>query len=160
MQCNIDTPGSLGDLRRQPQERHHDDGPRACRRPYRHVLISALNALCATRFPSERRPIRSPGMDRKFARGTCANLRRRRRRILDHRAKIDSSSEGMLEDFSLRSHLLLVDYTSRLFRDAKAVISSELTGIFKGGSSLPWPQPANAAARAAQSLRSPGRARS
>ncbi len=35
----------------------------------------------------------------------------------------------MLEGFSLGSYLLLVDYTGRLFRDGKAVISAELTGI-------------------------------
>jgi hypothetical protein len=35
----------------------------------------------------------------------------------------------MLEDFSLGSYLLLVDFTGRLFRDAEAVISSEMTGI-------------------------------
>ena len=35
----------------------------------------------------------------------------------------------MLEGFSLGSYLLLVDYTGRLFRDGKTVISAELTGI-------------------------------
>jgi hypothetical protein len=36
----------------------------------------------------------------------------------------------MLEGFSLGSHLLLVDYTGRLFRDGKSTISRKLTGIF------------------------------
>jgi hypothetical protein len=44
-------------------------------------------------------------------------------------AKPESSREGMLEGFSLGNYLLLVDYTGRLFRDSKAVISAELTGI-------------------------------
>ena len=35
----------------------------------------------------------------------------------------------MLEGMSLGSHLLLVDYTGRLFRDGKAAISAELSGI-------------------------------
>jgi hypothetical protein len=42
---------------------------------------------------------------------------------------VDSSREGMLEDFSLGSYLLFVDYTGRLFRGGKAVISAEVTGI-------------------------------
>ena len=37
----------------------------------------------------------------------------------------------MLEGFSLGSYLLLVDYTGRLFRDGKAVISAELAGILE-----------------------------
>ena len=32
--------------------------------------------------------------------------------------------EGMLEGFSLGNDLLLVDYTGRLFREGKAVISA------------------------------------
>ena len=46
----------------------------------------------------------------------------------------------MLEDFSLGSYLLLVDHTGRLFRDVKAVISSELTGILNrlGSTAESW----------------------
>lgn len=40
-----------------------------------------------------------------------------------------SSREGMLENFSLGSYLLLVDYTSRLCRAGKARLSREVTGI-------------------------------
>jgi hypothetical protein len=42
-----------------------------------------------------------------------------------------SSREGMLENFSLGSYLLLVDYTGRLCRTGKARISHELSGIFE-----------------------------
>ena len=42
--------------------------------------------------------------------------------IVDRR-RLDSSREGMLEGFSLGSYLLLVDYTGRLLREGKAVIS-------------------------------------
>jgi hypothetical protein len=48
---------------------------------------------------------------------------------IEDRHKLDSSREGMLEGFSLGSYLILVDYTGRLFRDGKAVISAELSGI-------------------------------
>ena len=34
----------------------------------------------------------------------------------------------MLEGFSLGSYLALVDYTGRLFREGKSVISAELSG--------------------------------
>ena len=46
----------------------------------------------------------------------------------------------MLEGFSLGSYLLLVDYTGRLFRDGKAVISAELAGILErlGSSAESW----------------------
>jgi hypothetical protein len=37
----------------------------------------------------------------------------------------------MLEGFSLGQYLLLVDHTGRLFREGKAAISAELTGIFQ-----------------------------
>ena len=49
---------------------------------------------------------------------------------IEDRRGLDSSREGMLEGFSLGSYLLLVDYTGRLFRDGKAAISAELSGIF------------------------------
>jgi REP element-mobilizing transposase RayT len=42
-----------------------------------------------------------------------------------------SSREGMLENFSLGSYLLLVDYTSRLCRPGKARLSGEVAGIFE-----------------------------
>ena len=35
----------------------------------------------------------------------------------------------MLQGFSLGNYLLLVDYTGRLFREGKSVISAELTAI-------------------------------
>ena len=37
----------------------------------------------------------------------------------------------MIEGFSLGSYLLLVDYTGRLFRDGKAMISQGIAGIFE-----------------------------
>jgi REP element-mobilizing transposase RayT len=49
---------------------------------------------------------------------------------IEDRRRLDSSREGMLEGLSLGSYLLLVDYTGRLFREGKAAISAELTGIF------------------------------
>jgi REP element-mobilizing transposase RayT len=48
---------------------------------------------------------------------------------IEDRRRLDSSREGMLEGLSLGSYLLLVDYTGRLFREGKAAISAELTGI-------------------------------
>ena len=39
-------------------------------------------------------------------------------------ARLDSAREGMIEGFSLGNYLLLVDYTGRLFREGKAVISA------------------------------------
>ncbi len=46
----------------------------------------------------------------------------------------------MLEGFSLGKYLLLVDFTGRLFRDGKAVISTELTGRLErlGSSADRW----------------------
>ncbi len=48
---------------------------------------------------------------------------------IEDRRQLDSSREGMLQGFSLGNYLLLVDYTGRLFREGKTVISAELTGI-------------------------------
>lgn len=48
---------------------------------------------------------------------------------LDDRRHKGSQREGMLENFSLGSYLLLVDYTSRLFRSGKARVSQEVAGI-------------------------------
>ncbi len=46
----------------------------------------------------------------------------------------------MLEGLSLGSYLLLVDYTGRLFRNGKAVISVELNGVLErlGSSVESW----------------------
>ena len=49
---------------------------------------------------------------------------------IEDRRAIDSGREGMLEGLSLGSYLLLVDYTGRLFRAGKAVITAELANIF------------------------------
>jgi REP element-mobilizing transposase RayT len=48
----------------------------------------------------------------------------------DRRGK-GSLREGMIENFSLGSYLLLVDYTSRLCRRGKARVSSDLAGILQ-----------------------------
>jgi hypothetical protein len=50
---------------------------------------------------------------------------------IEDRRRVDSPREGMLEGVSLRSYLLLVDYTGRMFRDGKAVISAKLSGILE-----------------------------
>jgi hypothetical protein len=42
---------------------------------------------------------------------------------IEDRRRIDSTREGMIEGFSLGSYLLLVDYSGRLFREGKALIS-------------------------------------
>ena len=59
---------------------------------------------------------------------------------IEDRRALDSSREGMLEGFSLGSYLALVDYTGRLFREGKALISSELSGILErlGSSVESW----------------------
>ncbi len=43
--------------------------------------------------------------------------------------KKGSAREGMLENFSLGSYFLLVDWTSRLYRNGKARLSQEVAGI-------------------------------
>ena len=50
---------------------------------------------------------------------------------IEDRHKLESRREGMLEGFSLGSYLLLVDYTGRMFREGKATISAELSGILE-----------------------------
>ena len=50
---------------------------------------------------------------------------------IEDRRTIDSRREGMIEGLSLGGYLLLVDYTGRLFRTGKAVISAELSHIFE-----------------------------
>jgi REP element-mobilizing transposase RayT len=59
---------------------------------------------------------------------------------VEDRRKVDSSREGMLEGFSLGNYLLLVEHTGRLFRDGKAVITAELSGILEriGSSAETW----------------------
>jgi hypothetical protein len=49
---------------------------------------------------------------------------------IEDRRRMDSTREGMLEGFSLGSYLRLVDYSGRLFREGKAMISRELAEIF------------------------------
>ncbi len=48
---------------------------------------------------------------------------------IEVRRNVDSSREGMLDGFSLGNYLLLIDFTGRLFREDKAVVSADLTGI-------------------------------
>jgi hypothetical protein len=50
---------------------------------------------------------------------------------IEDRRDLDSAREGMIAGFSLGSYLLLVDYTGRLFRHGKAVISADLAGVFE-----------------------------
>ncbi len=50
---------------------------------------------------------------------------------IEDRRRLDSLREGMNERFSQGNYLLLVEYTGRLFRDGKALISSELAGVFE-----------------------------
>ncbi len=59
---------------------------------------------------------------------------------IEDRRGLDSMREGMLEGFSLGNYLLLVDYTGRLFREGKAMISAELAGILErlGSNSENW----------------------
>ena len=59
---------------------------------------------------------------------------------IEDRSEVDSSRVGMLHGFALGSYLALVDYTGRLFRDGKAVISAELAGILErlGSSAEGW----------------------
>ncbi len=49
---------------------------------------------------------------------------------IEDRRRMDSTREGMLENFSLGSYLMLVDYTGRLFREGKATISREVAETF------------------------------
>jgi hypothetical protein len=59
---------------------------------------------------------------------------------IEDRRRIDSSREGMLEGLPLGSYLMLVDYTGRLFREGKAMISREVAAIFErlGTSAETW----------------------
>jgi hypothetical protein len=59
---------------------------------------------------------------------------------IEDRRKLGSPREGMVEGFSLGNYLLLVDYTGRLLREGKAVISAEVAGILErlGSSVETW----------------------
>ena len=59
---------------------------------------------------------------------------------IEDRRRLDSPREGMVEGFSLGNYLLLVDYTGRLYREGKAVISAELDAILErlGSSAENW----------------------
>jgi hypothetical protein len=48
---------------------------------------------------------------------------------IEDRRGLDSAREGMIAGFSLGNYLLLVDYTGRLFRAGKAVLSRDLAEI-------------------------------
>jgi len=50
---------------------------------------------------------------------------------LEDRRRIDSDREGMFESCTLGSYLLLVDYSSRIWREGKARVSPEVAGIFE-----------------------------
>ena len=54
-----------------------------------------------------------------------------RQRLLTAAQPRGAEREGMIEGFSLGNYLILVEYTGRLFREGKAVISSELAVIFE-----------------------------
>ncbi|MHC5537774.1 hypothetical protein ACYOEI_06045 [Singulisphaera rosea] len=51
-----------------------------------------------------------------------------------------STREGMLEGFPLGNYLLLVDYTSRLFREGKATVAREVSEVLNrlGSSAETW----------------------
>lgn len=48
---------------------------------------------------------------------------------IEDRRHWDSTREGMFDGLSLGNYLGVVDYTGRLFREGKAVISADLAGI-------------------------------
>jgi hypothetical protein len=50
---------------------------------------------------------------------------------IEDRQRQGSLRKGILEGFTLSQYLLLVDYTSRVVRKGKAVVSSELASIFE-----------------------------
>jgi hypothetical protein len=50
---------------------------------------------------------------------------------IEDRQRQGSLRKGIVEGFTLGQYLLLVDYTSRVVRKGKAVVSSELAGIFE-----------------------------
>ncbi|MCE3014504.1 MAG: hypothetical protein LW870_01445, partial [Pirellula sp.] len=50
---------------------------------------------------------------------------------IEDRQRQGSLRKGIVEGFTLGQYLLLVDYTSRVVRKGKAVVSRELAGIFE-----------------------------
>ena len=50
---------------------------------------------------------------------------------IEDRQRRGSLRKGIVEGFTLGQYLLLVDYTSRVVRKGKSVVSSELAGIFE-----------------------------
>ncbi|MGZ3387373.1 MAG: hypothetical protein ACXVB5_21020 [Isosphaeraceae bacterium] len=62
---------------------------------------------------------------------------------VEDRRRLQSSREGMIEGFSLGNYVLLVEYTGRLFREGKAVVSGELAGVFErlGSNAENWQAP-------------------
>ncbi len=50
---------------------------------------------------------------------------------IEDRRRIDSRREGIVEGFSLRNYLLLVDFTARLYRDGKATLSDAVAEILE-----------------------------
>ena len=50
---------------------------------------------------------------------------------IEDRQRQGSLRKGIVEGFTSGQYLLLVDYTSRVVRKGKAVVSSELAGIFE-----------------------------
>ena len=97
-----------------------------------------------TRIEHVKEQGRTPDLKRPQNHGSVARIKRRGRPEesiwlcpIEDRRKLDSSREGMLEGFSLGNYLLLVEYTGRLFRDGKAVISAELSGILERIGSAP-----------------------
>ncbi|MHC5539708.1 hypothetical protein ACYOEI_15935, partial [Singulisphaera rosea] len=59
---------------------------------------------------------------------------------VEDRRPLDSTREGMREGFPLGSYLLLVDDTSRLFREGKATVAREVSEILDrlGSSAETW----------------------
>jgi REP element-mobilizing transposase RayT len=59
---------------------------------------------------------------------------------IEDRRELDSSREGMMDGISLGSYARLVDYTGRLFRPGKAMISAGLAEIFQrlGSNAESW----------------------
>jgi hypothetical protein len=59
---------------------------------------------------------------------------------IEDRRRLDSAREGMVEGCALGSYLLLVDYTSRLFRAGKAAVSRKVAEILDrpGTSAALW----------------------
>ena len=51
---------------------------------------------------------------------------------IEDRRRLDSPREGMVEGYSLGNYLLFVDYTGRLYREGKAVISAKLGPSWSG----------------------------